>query len=135
MNPSVARSEAGPWRGLFLVAGIYDAALGLAFLTTGEAILRAIGMALPPHIAYIHLLAIFILIQGLSYLLVARDPWANVGLAMVGVLYKGAYAGLAAWYLATGQMPNNFFVPWAVFDAAFLVAFLLFIREAGARRA
>jgi hypothetical protein len=135
MNPSVSQSAGGAWRALFLVAGVYDVLLGLAFLVAGESILKSIGMQLPPHIAFIHLSAIFIVVQGISYLLVYRSPSANVGLVWVGILYKASYAGLAAWYLITNQMPSSFFVPWAVADAAFLVAFLLFIRATGSRQA
>ena len=135
MNAPSDRSVPGTWRALFLVAGVYDVLLGLAFLVAGESILTSIGMKLPPHIAFIHLSAIFIVVQGVSYLLVWRDAWSNVGLVWVGVLYKASYVGLAAWYLATNRMPSSFFIPWAVADAAFLVFFLLFIRAAGERRA
>ena len=55
------------WRIFFLVAGVYDLLLGLAFMLAGETILEAIGMELPPHITYIQLAAIFILVQGLWY--------------------------------------------------------------------
>ena len=133
MNTSIDRPATSGWRALFLVAGVYDLLLGLAFLLAGESILSSIGMQLPPHIAFIQLSAIFIAVQGISYLLVWRSPWTSVGLVWVGVLYKGSYTGLAAFYLLTNQLPNVFFVPWAIADAAFLVAFLLFIRAAADR--
>ncbi len=135
MNPSLNPAAGGAWRALFMVAGLYDVLLGLAFLVAGESILKSVGVQLPPHIAFIHLSAIFIVVQGVSYLLVARDLWAGVGLVWVGVLYKASYVGLAAWYLITNQMPSSFFVLWAIADAGFLVAFLLFIRAAGSRSA
>ena len=133
MNQTLSPAPGGAWRALFWIAGLYDVLLGAAFLVAGESILKSIGMALPPHIAYIHLSAIFIVVQGVSYLLVARDPWSGIGLAWIGVLYKASYVGLAAWYLLSNQMPSNFFIPWAIADAGFLVAFLLFIRAAGSR--
>ena len=95
MNTSdrCARFCAG-WRWFFLVAGLYDIALGLAFLRRrGADPRRRSGWTLPPHIAYIQLAAIFVLVQGLSYLLPWRDPLANVGLVWVGVAYKASYAG------------------------------------------
>jgi len=134
MHPSPERS-AGSWPLLFLVAGLYDVLLGLAFLAAGTQILEAISMELPPHVSYVHLSAIFILVQGISYLIVWRSPLQNVGLVWVGVLYKASYVGLAAWYLITNQMPSMFFVPWAVADAAFLIVFLRFIQTAGRRSA
>jgi hypothetical protein len=130
MNPTY-RSPGWPgWRLFFLVAALYDVLLGIAFVVFGEQILDAIGMALPPHIAYIQLAAVFVLVQGLSYWFVYRDPPANLGLVKVGVIYKLAYAGLAAWYLLTGQLPNGFFIPWAIVDLLFLVGFVMFLRAA-----
>ncbi len=135
MNPSNDRPVPTAWRAFFLVAGLYDALLGLAFLLAGETILTAVGMKLPPHIAYIHLSAIFIVVQGLSYLLVYRDAWSNLGIVWVGVAYKASYAALAFYYLATGQLPSQFFIPWAVFDVGFMVGFVVFLRAAMGRRA
>jgi len=110
-------------------------ALGLAFMLAGETILDAIGMDLPPHIAYIQLAAIFILVQGFSYLLPWRDAWSNEGVVWVGVAYKGSYAALAAWYLVIGILPSVFFLPWAVIDVGFMLGFLWFLRVAARRRA
>jgi hypothetical protein len=135
MNPSRDRPVPTAWRAFFLVAGLYDALLGLVFLLAGETILTAIGMKLPPYIAYIHLSAIFIVVQGLSYLLVYRDAWSNLGLVWVGVAYKASYAALVFYYLATGQLPSTFFILWAVFDVGFMVGFLVFLRAAMGRRA
>jgi hypothetical protein len=123
-------SATSAWRSFFLVAAIYDIVLGLAFLVAGETILDAIGMTLPPHIAYIQLAAIFVAVQGLSYLLAWRDPVTNTGVIWVGVVYKGTYAALVAWYLAVGLLPSVFFVPWAVIDLGFMLAFLWFLRGA-----
>ncbi len=121
-------SSVSAWRSFFLAAAIYDMALGLAFLLAGETILDAIGMALPPHIAYIQLAAIFVFVQGLSYLLPWRDLEANRGVIWVGVVYKATYAALVAWYLVLGQLPSVFFIPWAVVDLGFMLAFRWFLR-------
>lgn len=118
------------WRPFFMIAALYDIILGIAFLLFGEQILEWIGMELPPHIAYIQLAAVFIFVQGLSYLLVWTDPPRYLGLVMIGVAYKVAYAGLALWYLIIGELPSNFFIPWAVIDVLFLIGFLLFLRAA-----
>ena len=49
MSTSIDRTVPAPWRWFFLVAAIYDIALGLAFMLAGESVLEAIGMELPPH--------------------------------------------------------------------------------------
>lgn len=120
--------RASGWRPFFVVAALYDILLGVAFLLFGEQILDWIGMDLPPHIAYIQIAAVFIVVQGLSYALVVPDPPANQGLVTVGIIYKAAYAGLAAWYLLVGQLPSAFFIPWAIIDLGFLAMFVLFLR-------
>ncbi len=130
MSVSAGSSAISGWRVFFLVACLYDALLGLGFLVAGEAILSSIDMTLPPHVAYIQLAAVFILVQGLSYWFPFRDPLGNLGIVKVGVLYKAAYAGLAFWYLLIGALPSPFFIPWAVIDLGFLVGFLLFLRAA-----
>ena len=116
------------WKPFFLIAGLYDVLLGVAFFVFGEQILEWVGMELPPHIAYIQLAAVFIAVQGLSYLLVWVDPPRFMGLVIIGVVYKLAYSGLALWYLIIGELPNDFFIPWALIDIIFLVGFLLFLR-------
>jgi hypothetical protein len=129
MNTNADRQLSG-WRIFFLVAALYDMFLGVAFVLLGEQILGAIDLELPPHIAYIQLAAVFIFVQGFSYLLPFRDPLGNLGIVRVGVVYKVAYAGLALWYLAIGILPSPFFIPWAIIDLGFLVGFVLFLRQA-----
>src|SRR3989337_193266 len=130
MSTIVGRPVSSSWRNFFLVPALYDLILGAVFVVAGEPILTAIGMELPPHIAYIQLAAVFVFVQGLSYLFVYFDPPANLGLVRVGVVYKAAYAGLALWYLVIGLLPSGFFIPWAVVDVLFMIGFLLFLRAA-----
>ncbi|HEX5395948.1 MAG TPA: hypothetical protein VFX74_02540 [Candidatus Limnocylindria bacterium] len=134
MNRTSDRPVPAAWRWFFLVAAAYDMALGLAFMVGGERILDAIGMEVPPHVAYIQLAAVFITVQGLSYLLPWHDPWANEGVVWVGVAYKASYAALAGWYLVMGMLPSMFFVPWAALDVCFMIGFLVFLREARRQR-
>ena len=130
MSTTGSRPVPDRYHWFFLVAALYDMALGLVFLLAGESILTAIGMTLPPHIAYVQLAAIFVFIQGLGYWFIYQDPWANTGLVRMGVAYKAGYAGLALFYLVTGQLPSVFFIPWAACDLLFLVGFVLFLRLA-----
>ncbi|MGH2408474.1 MAG: hypothetical protein ACRDF7_10405 [Candidatus Limnocylindrales bacterium] len=130
MMPTIDRPVPSSWRAFFLVAALYDIILGAVFLVAGASILTAIGMALPPHTAYIQLSAVFIFIQGLGYWFIYRDPWSNRGLVRMGVAYKFGYAGLAFYYLLIGQLPSPFFIPWAVVDLLFLIGFVSFLRLA-----
>jgi hypothetical protein len=127
MSDSVRQAVGPAWRAFFLLAAAYDIGLGLAFMLGGDAILETIGMEAPPHVAYIQLAAVFVLIQGASYLFAWHDAVGNRGVIWVGVLYKAAYAGLAAWYLVLDLMPSVFFIPWAVADLLFMAGFLWFL--------
>jgi hypothetical protein len=133
MNAQPDRPVPSGWRWFFLVAAVYDIALGIAFMVAGESILAAIGMETPPHVAYIQLAAVFVTVQGISYLLPWHDAWSNRGVVWVGVAYKASYAALAAWYLALGILPSVFFVPWAVVDLGFMIGFLWFLLRVPAR--
>jgi hypothetical protein len=127
MSATVRPAVSPAWHWFFMLAAVYDIGLGLAFLVGGDAILEAIGMQVPPHVAYFQLAAVFVLVQGISYLFAWHDPVANRGIIWVGVIYKAAYSGLAAWYLALGLLPSVFFVPWAVADLLFMIGFLWFL--------
>jgi len=123
------------FRLFFLAAAIYDIALGLAFFFLYQPLFDWLGMALPPHISYIQLSAVFVFVQGLSYGLVWGDPRGNLGLVRVGIAYKAGYSGLAAWYLLTDQIPAMFFAWFGLFDFLFLIGFVWFLRWAGRRGA
>ncbi|MET1231639.1 MAG: hypothetical protein ABWY52_02165 [Candidatus Limnocylindrales bacterium] len=130
MSSSVGGQVSSSWRAFFLVAALYDMLLGAVFVVVGDQILGAIGMELPPHVAYIQLAAVFIFVQGFGYLLTYLDPLGNLGIVRVGIAYKAAYAGLAFWYLVIGALPSPFFIPWAIVDLLFLVGFVVFLRTA-----
>jgi len=119
------------FRWLFLLAAVYDIALGVGFIFLYRPIFEWLGMTLPPHVAFIHLPALFIFVQGLSYWIVYRDPLANLGLVKVGVVYKASYSALAAYYLVTDQIPAMFFAWFGLFDFFFFLGFVWFLRWAG----
>lgn len=115
-------------RWLFVVAALYDMALGAAFFVFHEGLFEWLGMAPPPHISYVHLPAVFVFVQGVSYAIVAADPLAHPGIVWVGIVYKLSYALLAASYLLTDQIPAMFFAWFGLFDFGFLVAFVWYLR-------
>jgi hypothetical protein len=121
----------GRWRLFFLVAAVYDIVLGLAFFFFGTAMFDWLGMALPPHISWFQLPAVFVFVQGVSYAFVWADPLNNLGLVRVGVIYKAGYSALAAYYLLTDQIPAMFFAWFGLFDLLFLIGFVWFLRWAG----
>jgi len=130
MTTSMSSTELRGYRWFFLVAAAYDMLLGLAFFFLWQSVFDWIGMTLPPHVSYIQLPAVFVFIQGLGYAIVASDPLRNLGLVLIGIVYKGSYAALAAYYLLTDQIPAVFFAWFGLFDFLFLIGFVLFYRRA-----
>ena len=131
MSTATRDRDLSRYRMFFLVAALYDMVLGAAFFFLYEPIFKAIGMPLPPHVSYVHLSAVFVFVQGLGYWLVYRDPLANLGIVKLGIAYKAAYSGLAAYYVVLGQIPSMFFAWFGIFDFLFLIGFVLFLRWAG----
>ncbi len=130
MTTSSASAVLARWRWFFLVAAVYDMALGLAFFFLYDPIFKSLDMTMPPHISWVQLPAVFVFVQGFGYLLVWMDPLANLGLVKVGIVYKASYAALAAYYLVTDQIPAMFFAWFGFFDFLFFIGFVWFLRWA-----
>ena len=131
MTTSSASAVLARYRWFFLVAAVYDMALGLAFFFLYQPIFEWLGMTLPPHVSYIHLPAVFVFVQGLSYWIVWANPLDNLGIVKVGIVYKASYTALAAYYLMTDQIPAMFFAWFGLFDFLFFIGFVSFLRWAG----
>jgi hypothetical protein len=133
VSTATAPPVASGYRLFFLVAAVYDIALGVVFFFFYQPIFSALNLELPYNISYIHLMAAFVFTQGVGYWLVYRDPVGNVGIVQLGALYKALYSGLAAYYLVIGQLIHAVFAWFGLFDLLFLIGFLAFLREAGRR--
>jgi hypothetical protein len=111
-------------RPLFVVAALYDILLGAVYLFTYPALYARAGVALPNHPGYVQLNALFVIIAGVGFWFVSRAPVRNRDIIHMGVLFKASYAGIIFYYMVRGLMPSMW-MPWAVCDTLFLVAFLV----------
>ncbi len=122
MSPSRQRW----YRTLFWVAAIYDIVLGITFMFFYRPVFEWLGVedALPEHTSYISLIAAFLFVIGVAYVLIAiGDLQRNRDLITIGILYKVAYFLVTLWYLIDGFYPHiAFFVVFGVADALFAVA-------------
>ncbi len=114
------------YRSLFWIAAVYDVALGIAFLFFATPIFEWIGIedTLPEYTSYISLVAAFLFVIGIAYVLIAiGDLYRNRDLVTVGIFYKVAYFSVALWYLIDGMYPHIlFFYVFGLADLAFAVA-------------
>jgi uncharacterized membrane protein HdeD (DUF308 family) len=122
MNP--ARQKY--YRGLFIIAAVYDVLLGITFTFFPARAFAALGISdkLPAFGGYLTLLGAFVLVLGIAYFLIARgDLRQNADLILVGTLYKLAYAGTAFYYWSQGGLPHVAFA--ALFGVADTIFFFL----------
>jgi len=111
-------------RPLFILAGLYDGILAVAFLFFAGSIFQWFGVEAPNHPAYVKFPALLLLIFAAMFFRIASDPVKNRELILYGVGLKAAYSGTAFWYQITQGMPFMW-IPWAWADVVFLVLFLL----------
>lgn len=111
-------------KALFVIAGIYDGLLGLAFLFAGPLIFRGFGVTPPNHFGYIYFPSLLLIIFGVMFLRVAKDAKGNRELILYGIALKASYAGLIFWYQVREGVPGMF-IPWAWADLIFLVLFVI----------
>lgn len=121
----------GNWiKPFFIVAGMYDAVLGVAFLLFAGPIFQWFGVEPPNHVAYVTFPALLLLIFAAMFFRIAADPVKHRELILYGVCLKAAYSGSVLWYQATTGVPFMW-IPWAWADVAFLVLFLVAWRGLG----
>ena len=120
MNPSREKY----YKGLFLIAAVYDVFLGIIFTFFFKHAFAILGIAdkLPRYGSYISLIGAFLFVIGIAYLLIyLGDLRKNRDLIIVGTLYKLAYCSIAIFYFAIGDYPHIIFL--ALFGVIDLIFF------------
>jgi hypothetical protein len=121
----------GQWvRPLFVVAGLYDGILGLAFLIVPLQIFERYGVTPPNHLAYIQFPALLLVVFAVMFFRIATDPLGRRELMIYGCGLKGAYCATAFFYDITTGIPSMW-IPWAWMDLAFLALFIAAWVQAG----
>lgn len=117
---------------LFVIAGLYDFLIGATFLFFGPWLFDSTGVPHPNHWAYVQFGALLLIIFGIMFLVIARDPAANRNLIPYGLMLKLSYTGLVCYYWFTTDCPL-LFKPFAIIDAIMFVLFLLAYSKPAAR--
>jgi hypothetical protein len=113
---------------LFGAAAAYDIVLAVVFGLFFAAIYQRFGATLPNHAGYVQLPALFILTFGIGFWMVARDPVRNRPIMPLGILMKLSFCVVAFGHVLFGA-PIPLFIPFAVIDALFAVAFVVAYRS------
>ncbi len=116
---------------LYVVAALYDVALGVAFLLFGDLVFEKFmpGIEKPNHPGYVQFPAALLLVFGLMYAAIARDPVRNRNLIPYGILLKISYCSVILWHWTTLQA--SIWKTFCVFDGVFLVLFFCAWRTLG----
>ncbi|MDT8325674.1 MAG: hypothetical protein RRA94_16285 [Bacteroidota bacterium] len=128
----MARSTAV--RPIFILAGLYDAVLGLAFLLFAPQVFQRFDVIPPNHFGYVRFPAMLLLVFALMFFAVAFDPKRNRNLIPYGILLKVSYCAAVGWYWYHDPTLPMMWKPFAIIDLAFLVAFIWAYRKIGTAR-
>lgn len=107
---------------LFYLAALYDGVLGAAFLVASPALFEWVGVTPPNHFGYVHFPAALLIVFALMFVSIAREPVANRGLILYGILLKVSYCAVAFYHWFAGGIPV-IWKPFAIADLVFLVLF------------
>lgn len=113
---------------MFWFAAAYDGILGLAFLTAHNALFQWFNVTPPNHPGYVEFPGALLVVFGIMFAAVARNPEANRNLIPYGMLLKVSYCGVAFWHWLREGIPGMW-KPWAVADLVFLVLFYVVYRQ------
>ena len=109
---------------LFWISAAYDGVLGILFLAVPWWLFATFDVPPPNHMAYVQFPAALLIIFGLIFVSIARNPLANRGQIVYGILLKVAYCALAFYYWFTQDIPW-IWKPFAVIDLAMCVLFVI----------
>ena len=108
---------------LFYAAAAYGGLLGIPFLFFPLAIFTWCKVTPPNHLGYVQFPAALILVFGLMFVNIARNPVRNRGLIWYGILLKLSYCSVVFWHWLFGELPDMW-KPLAVIDACFGLLFI-----------
>jgi hypothetical protein len=117
-------------RVLFAIAALYDGILGLLFLIAPSWAFTQFDITPPNHFGYVQFPAALLLIFGLMFVQIARDPQKQVSLIVYGVLLKVAYCGVTFAYWLINGIPW-IWKPFAIIDLVMLGLFACAWRAMG----
>jgi hypothetical protein len=116
----------GLWRALFVVAALYNLAVGGAMLAQPAQIGAQLGVEGAGGAYMILMAGLLIAMFGIGYAIVARDPAGNRGIVWIGAIGKAGAAGIAALQHSAGLIPFNSFA-LGMGDLVFVALFALFL--------
>lgn len=107
---------------VYLIAGVYDAGLGLLFLVAGSEIFQALEIDPPNHWGYVHFPASLLIVFGILFWTIAKDPVRHRVLIPFGIGLKICYCGTVFYHAIAGSIPS-IWITFGYCDLVFAGAF------------
>lgn len=114
------------WTVIFVVAALFNFAVGLPMLLAPEAMLAGLGQPVPDDLLMTRLASLLIVVLGIGYAMVARDPVANRPILWLGVIGK-APIPLLVWLSGGAAALSSSAFLLSLGDLAFATLFLLYL--------
>jgi hypothetical protein len=108
---------------LFVFSALYDGILGIVFLAVPLRLYELAGVTPPNHVGYVQFPAALLLIFGLMFLAIARDPIGRRHLIPYGIMLKAAYCGVTSFHWFADDIPLMW-KPFVVIDLLMGIAFV-----------
>jgi hypothetical protein len=109
---------------LFNVAALYDGILGILFLAIPLKIFDLANVVPPNHIGYVQFPACLLIIFAVMFFKIASNPAENRDLIIYGIMLKTSFCTIIFLHWIMQNIPL-IWVPFAFFDLAFLVIFMI----------
>ena len=118
-------------RTLFVTAAVFNWLVGLGLLFDASLLFRLFGVTpLPTEFLFVQLFAWLVIVFGIGYYWVSRDPGSNISLIKLGMLGKASVVLVSLAAVVTGG------ISWQmmILASADLVYAILFWRALGSLR-
>jgi hypothetical protein len=111
-------------KALYLIGGLYDFILGVAFLLIPAYVFNLFHITPPNHWGYVSFAAAILATFGIMFFQIAKDPITNRNLIPYSILLKISYCGVIfGYYFFGGGIPKIWTV-FGLFDFIFLLLFI-----------
>lgn len=114
------------WTVVFALAAVFNFAVGLPMLLAPETMLANLGQPVPDDLLMTWLASLLIVVLGIGYVMVARDPVANRPILWLGVIGK-APIPLLVWQSGGAAALSSSAFILSLGDLAFAALFLLYL--------
>ncbi len=114
------------WTVIFVVAALFNFAVGVPMLLAPDAMLASLGQPVPDDLLMTRLASLLIVVLGIGYAMVARDPVANRPILWLGVIGK-APIPLLVWLSGGAAALSSSAFILSLGDLAFATLFLLYL--------